>query len=80
MNQDTVKGTFDDVAGRARRQVGEWTGDAPRQAEGTAWQMRGKTQNARGSAKDEVQKANAGAGTEQDPHGQTRIRCRRDEA
>ena len=36
MNKDKVKGTVDDAAGRAKRQVGEWTGDTRTQAEGAA--------------------------------------------
>ena len=36
MDKDTVKGTIDDAAGRAKRQVGEWTGDTKTQVEGAA--------------------------------------------
>lgn len=31
MNNDKIKGTIDDAAGRAKRQVGEWTGDTKTQ-------------------------------------------------
>ena len=34
MNSDDIKGTIDDAAGRAKRQVGEWTGNEKAQAEG----------------------------------------------
>ena len=46
MNKDTVKGTIDDAAGRAKRQVGEWTGDTQTQAEGATQQVKGKIENA----------------------------------
>lgn len=52
MNKDTVKGTIDDAAGRAKRQVGEWTGDTRTQAEGTAQQIKGKTEKVVGNVKD----------------------------
>ena len=42
MDKDRVKGTIDDVAGRAKRQVGEWTGDTNAQVEGAAQQVKGK--------------------------------------
>jgi len=40
MDKDQVKGTVDDVAGRAKRQVGEWTGDTHAQVEGAAQQLK----------------------------------------
>jgi uncharacterized protein YjbJ (UPF0337 family) len=52
MNKDTVKGTVDDVAGRAKRQVGEWTGDTNTQVEGAAQQVKGKVEKAWGNIKD----------------------------
>jgi uncharacterized protein YjbJ (UPF0337 family) len=36
MNKDQVKGKVDEVAGRAKRQAGEWTGDGESQVEGAA--------------------------------------------
>ncbi len=56
MNKDTVEGKVKDVAGRAQRQVGEWTGGTKDQAEGAAKQVEGKVQNAWGKAKDAVKK------------------------
>ncbi|MGE0404913.1 MAG: CsbD family protein [Candidatus Korobacteraceae bacterium] len=53
MNKDEIKGKAKDVAGRAQRQVGEWTGDEEAQAEGTAKQAEGKLQNAWGKVKKE---------------------------
>ncbi len=57
MDKDRIKGKVDDVAGRAKRQVGEWTGDEDAQAEGAAQQVKGKVQNAWGKAKDAVRDA-----------------------
>jgi uncharacterized protein YjbJ (UPF0337 family) len=52
MDKDRVKGTIDDAAGRAKRQVGEWTGDTGAQVEGTAQQVKGKAEKAWGNVKD----------------------------
>lgn len=52
MDKDKVKGTIDDAAGRAKRQVGEWTGDTKTQAEGAAQQVKGKAEKAWGNVKD----------------------------
>ncbi len=57
MDKDRVKGKMDDVAGRAKRQVGEWTGDSELQTEGAAQQVKGKVENAWGKAKDAVRDA-----------------------
>jgi uncharacterized protein YjbJ (UPF0337 family) len=54
MNKEQVKGTIDDVAGRAKRQVGEWTGDTKAQMEGFGQQVKGKAEKALGTAKDAV--------------------------
>lgn len=54
MNNDQVKGTMDDAAGRAKRQVGEWTGDSGTQADGAAQQVKGKLEKAWGNVKDSV--------------------------
>jgi uncharacterized protein YjbJ (UPF0337 family) len=52
MDKDRVKGTIDDAAGRAKRQVGEWTGDIDTQVEGAAQQVKGKAEKAWGNVKD----------------------------
>jgi uncharacterized protein YjbJ (UPF0337 family) len=52
MNKDNVKGTIDDAAGRAKRQVGEWTGDTKTQVEGAVQQVKGKVEKAWGNVKD----------------------------
>ena len=52
MNSDNIKGTIDDAAGRAKRQVGEWTGDTQTQAEGAGQQVKGKVEKAVGNVKD----------------------------
>lgn len=58
MNKDQVKGAINDAAGRAKRQVGEWTDDPNAQVEGTAQQIKGKAQKAYGNVKDAAHKAN----------------------
>ncbi|MGA2635307.1 MAG: CsbD family protein [Terracidiphilus sp.] len=52
MDKDRVKGAIDDSVGRAKRQVGEWTGDTKTQAEGAAQQVKGKAEKAWGNVKD----------------------------
>jgi uncharacterized protein YjbJ (UPF0337 family) len=52
MDKDRVEGKVEDVKGRIKRQVGEWTGDQDAQVEGTAEQAKGKIQNAWGKVKD----------------------------
>ncbi len=61
MNKDTVKGTIDDAAGRAKRQVGEWTGDTKTQVEGATQQVKGKAEKAWGNIKDAASDAKADA-------------------
>jgi len=51
MDKDRVEGKVKDIAGRAQRQAGEWTGDTETQAKGAAKQAEGKVQNAWGKAK-----------------------------
>lgn len=52
MDKDRAKGAIDDAAGRAKRQVGEWTGDSSAQVEGAAQQVKGKAEKAWGNVKD----------------------------
>ncbi|MCU1311082.1 MAG: CsbD-like protein [Candidatus Angelobacter sp.] len=52
MDKDRIKGKAQDIKGRVKRQVGEWTGDEELQAEGTAEQAGGKVQNIAGKVKD----------------------------
>jgi uncharacterized protein YjbJ (UPF0337 family) len=56
MDKDRIKGKTEDIKGRVKRQVGEWTGDEDLQAEGTADQAKGKVQNAVGKVKDAARK------------------------
>ena len=58
MDKDRVQGKVKDIAGRAERQVGEWTGDTETQVKGAAKQAEGKVQNAFAKAKDAVKKSN----------------------
>jgi uncharacterized protein YjbJ (UPF0337 family) len=57
MDQDRIQGKAEDIAGRAKRQVGEWTGDNKTQAEGALDQAKGKARNAVGKVKDAVRDA-----------------------
>lgn len=57
MNNDNVKGSMDDAAGRMKRQVGEWTGDNEAQADGAAQQVKGKVEKAWGNVKDAARDA-----------------------
>jgi uncharacterized protein YjbJ (UPF0337 family) len=58
MDKDRVKGKVDEVAGRSKRQAGEWTGNTRAQAEGRIQELKGKVQNAWGKAKDAARDAN----------------------
>jgi uncharacterized protein YjbJ (UPF0337 family) len=59
MDKDQVKGAINDAAGRAKRQVGEWTGNTDAQVEGAAQQIKGKVQKVVGNVKDAARDANA---------------------
>jgi uncharacterized protein YjbJ (UPF0337 family) len=59
MDKDWVKGAVNDAAGRAKRQVGEWTGNTNAQVEGTVQQAKGKIQKAWGNVKDAARDADA---------------------
>ena len=59
MNKDQVKGAVNDAAGRAKRQVGEWTGDTNAQVEGAAQQLKGKAQKVVGNVKDAARDTSA---------------------
>ena len=52
MNKDNLTGKAKDMAGRAERQVGEWTGDKESQGDGIGKQAEGKVQKAWGDLKD----------------------------
>jgi len=57
MDKDRIEGKAEDIKGRVKRQVGEWTGDTDAQAEGAMDQAKGKVQNAFGKAKDAMRDA-----------------------
>ena len=64
MDKDRVKGAVDDTVGRAKRQVGEWTGDTGTQAECSAQQVKWKAEKAWGNVKDAVRDAQTDADRE----------------
>ncbi len=66
MNKDQVKGAVNDAAGRAKRQVGEWTGNTDAQVEGAAQQIKGKAQKVVGNVKDAARDANANVDRERE--------------
>jgi uncharacterized protein YjbJ (UPF0337 family) len=57
MDKDRIKGKAEDIAGRAKRQVGEWTGDNEAQSEGAMDQLKGKGRNTIGKMKDAARDA-----------------------
>lgn len=65
VDTDRVKGAVNEIAGRARRQVGEWTGDTDAQIEGLAQEVKGKAQKTWGGVKDAVRSARDQARREQ---------------
>ena len=52
MDKNRIKGKMDEIAGRAKRQAGEWTGDTDAQSEGTVEEIKGRAENAWGKVKD----------------------------
>ncbi len=52
MNEDTLKGTGKDVAGKLKETAGDVTGDSSLKAEGIADQLGGKARKVIGSVKD----------------------------
>jgi uncharacterized protein YjbJ (UPF0337 family) len=66
MNKDQVKGAVNDAAGRAKRQVGEWTGDTNAQVEGAAQQIKGKAQKVVGNVKDAARDTSANVDRERE--------------
>jgi uncharacterized protein YjbJ (UPF0337 family) len=66
MDKNTVEGKGKDIKGRIKRQVGEWTGDAKLQDEGTMNQAEGKVQNAWGKLKDAAHEATSDSARKKD--------------
>ncbi len=87
MDKDRIQGKAEDIAGRAKRQVGEWTGDNKTQAEGALDQAKGKTRNVVGKVKDAVRDAadniegeNRDVETDQEGIDRERINREKDDA
>ena len=80
MDKDRVKGKMDEVAGRAKRQVGEWTGDKENQAEGAGQEIKGKIENAWGKTKDAVRDVTDGARKRRDADAEVERERREDVA
>ena len=79
MDKDRVEGKMKDVKGRIKRQVGEWTGDAKTEAQGTAEQAKGKIQNAWGKVKDAGREA-LDRGKQQGQANKPRIERKKEDA
>jgi uncharacterized protein YjbJ (UPF0337 family) len=71
MNNDKIKGTVDDAAGRVKRQVGEWTGDSGTQVDGAAQQVKGKAEKAVGNLRDAVNNSGTTRDTDRDINDNT---------
>ncbi len=65
VDQDRLKGAINEIAGRAKRQVGEWTGDTDAQINGLAQEVKGKAQKTWGGVKDALRSARDRARNEQ---------------
>ena len=57
MNKDKVKGAIDEVAGSAKRQFGNLTGNTGTQVRGAVQQIKGKAETSVGKLKDAVHDA-----------------------
>ena len=72
MDKDRVKGAVNDAAGRAKRQVGEWTDNTDAQVEGAAQQIKGKAQKVVGNVKDAAREHAANVDRETHEKGRSR--------
>jgi len=52
MDKDRLNGTIDEVVGRTKRQIGEWTGDKDAQVDGAIQELKGKAKKTWGRFKD----------------------------
>ncbi len=52
MDKNRIKGKMDEIAGRTKRQAGEWTGDSQSQSEGAMDEIKGRAENTWGKVKD----------------------------
>jgi uncharacterized protein YjbJ (UPF0337 family) len=57
VDKERDKGTTNEVAGRAERQIGEWTGDTDVQVEDLQQEVKGKAHKTWGGLKDAVRAA-----------------------
>jgi uncharacterized protein YjbJ (UPF0337 family) len=75
MDKDRIKGTIDEVAGSAKRQAGELTGNTQLQVKGMAQQVKGKVEIAWGKAKDAVHDANQEAAIKHETRIEVELEC-----
>lgn len=57
MDKDRIKGKVEDISGRVKQRVGEWTGDTEIEAEGAKEQIKGKVREMAGKAKEKAHEA-----------------------
>ena len=57
MNQDQVKGTLKDAAGKVQQKVGEATGNRTQEAKGIAKQVEGQAQKKVGDVREAIKDA-----------------------
>lgn len=60
MDKDRIEGSANQAKGAMKQAAGKMTGDAKLEAEGAADKVKGKVQNAVGSAKDLAREINSG--------------------
>jgi uncharacterized protein YjbJ (UPF0337 family) len=75
MDKDRIKGKIDEVAGSAKRKVGDLTGNTELQVEGIVQQAKGKVENAWGKAKDIVRDANSEAAVNHETRIEVELEC-----
>jgi len=74
VNQDRVKGTINEIAGSAKRKVGDLTGNSKLQIEGMVQQAKGKVENAWGKTKDAAREAAEGSEVHLDTHATLKMK------
>ena len=57
MNKDRINGAVDETVGRAKRKLGEVTGNPGQQVEGALQELKGKAETAAGKLEDAVHNA-----------------------
>jgi uncharacterized protein YjbJ (UPF0337 family) len=80
MNEDRVKGTINEILGKAKRKIGQLTDDPGLQVEGIAQQVKGKLENTWGKTKEVVRAANEEAAVQHETRIEVALECSTAEA